>query len=53
MNAFKTLRDSTPRVWFSEDKGFGSQAFRLGAAYFTPRPITQDKIVQALNRCGV
>ena len=53
VTAARTLKKEVPRVWISDDRGFGPQAFRLGAAYFTDFPMTHDKIEAALLRCRI
>lgn len=49
--AAKNCHPELPLIWFSNDKGFGLQSYRLGCAYFGARPITADKMERALKRC--
>lgn len=49
--AAKELRDQVPVVWFSDDRGFGVQSYRLNAAYFHAKPILPEVLVLALKRC--
>lgn len=44
-------RPSLPVIWFSNDRAFGMQSFRLECAYFSTKPVTPDKIKLALRRC--
>ena len=44
-------RPSLPVFWFSDDREFGMQSFRLGCAYFSTKPVTPEKIKLALRRC--
>lgn len=45
--AAKNCHPELPLIWFSNDKGFGLQSYRLDCAYFGTRPITVDK----MKRC--
>ena len=38
-------------VWFSDDKDFALQAYRLNVSYFHRKPITQEVINKAVRRC--
>lgn len=38
--AARTLGRDTPVLWFSDDRGFGVQSYRLGCAYFHEKPIS-------------
>lgn len=49
--AIKELRLPVSVVWFSDDKGFGCQSYRLNAAYFHAKPVTPEMLDIALNRC--
>lgn len=44
-------RPNLPVFWFSDDREFGMQSYRLECAYFSTKPATQDKIHSALKRC--
>ena len=49
--AVQNVQPNTPIVWFSNDKNFVAQSYRLGVSYFSVKPIN-DKIVSlALARC--
>ncbi len=39
-----------PVVWFSNDEGFGCQAYRLNTAFFHTKPITAPVLEMALWR---
>lgn len=43
---------SLPVFWFSDDRGFGVLSYRLNCAYFSTKPITPEKIAQAIQRCN-
>ncbi len=49
--ASKNLLSNTPVVWFSEDRDFGTQSYRLGCAYFHEKPISPEVLSLALDRC--
>lgn len=38
--------------WFSDDRDFGVQSYRLNCAYFSTKPVTPDKINCAIRRCN-
>lgn len=40
-----------PVFWFSDDREFSMQSYRLGCAYFSTKPVTQEKIEHAIHRC--
>ena len=42
--ATKDACPHTPIVWFSNDKDFGAQSYRLGVEYFATKPITQEHL---------
>ena len=44
-------RPCLPVFWFSDDREFGMQAYRLDCAYFSAKPVTPEKISSALRRC--
>lgn len=46
----KKVRPDTPLFWFSDDKDFGAQAYRLNCAYFSVKPVTVQKILSAVER---
>ena len=41
-----------PLLWFSDDIDFGMESHRLNCDYFSVKPITEEKISKALNRCA-
>lgn len=47
----KERRPNLPVFWFSDDREFGMQSYRLNCAYFSTKPLTSDKINHALCRC--
>lgn len=44
-------RPSLPVLWFSDDREFGMQSYRLECAYFSTKPVTPEKLTCALRRC--
>ena len=42
--AAKSLYPKTPVIWFSEDKDFGVQAYRVGAEFFGIKPVTNEHL---------
>ncbi len=40
-----------PLIWFSNDKAFGIESYRLGCAFFSAEPITEKTLKTALLRC--
>jgi len=49
--AVQNLRPNTPIIWFSNDKNFVAQSYRLGVTYFSVKPIEEKIIKLALQRC--
>lgn len=48
--AIRNVLPNVPVIWFSNDEGFGSQAYRLQADFFHAKPITPSILEMALNR---
>lgn len=44
-------RPALPVFWFSNDREFGMQSYRLECAYFSTKPVTAEKIHHAIQRC--
>ena len=42
-----------PVAWFSNDRDFAAQAYRLNIEYFTVIPLSARKIQEALKRCRI
>ena len=53
MNAAQTIAPNVPRAWFSADKALGSQAMRMDAAFFAPKPLTAALLREAFKHCGI
>lgn len=51
MIAARTVCRDVPVVWFSDDGGFGAQAYRLGCAYFHQKPLSPLIISEAISKC--
>ena len=49
--ASKNVDSDRPVIWFSDDKNFGPQSYRLGCRYFGTKPVTLDKLKAAFERC--
>ena len=47
--ATRKLCPDTKLFWFSNDKDFGAQAYRLNCNYFSVKPITDQKIAKAMK----
>ena len=48
--AARNVHPQIPVVWFSNDEGFGSQAYRLNTDFFHSKPITAPILEMALAR---
>ncbi len=48
--ATRKLCPDTTLFWFSNDKDFGAQAYRLSCDYFSVKPITKQKILSAIDK---
>lgn len=48
--AIRNILPNIPVIWFSNDEGFGSQAYRLHTDFFHSKPITPMILEMALNR---
>lgn len=48
--AARNMRPNIPVVWFSNDEGFGCQAYRLNADFFHCKPVTAHVLEMALDR---
>lgn len=49
--AVKNVHPNTSVIWFSNDKNFVAQSYRLGVAYFSVKPIDERIMNLALGRC--
>lgn len=49
--AVQNLHPNTPIIWFSNDKNFVAQSYRLGVTYFSVKPINDKILNLALRRC--
>ena len=49
--AVQNVQPETPIVWFSNDKNFVAQSYRLGVNYFAVKPIDEKILSLALKRC--
>lgn len=49
--AVQNLHPDTPVIWFSNDKNFVAQSYRLGVNYFAVKPIDEKILSLALKRC--
>lgn len=48
--AARNVRPDVPIIWFSNDEGFGCQAYRLNTEFFHAKPVTAQVLEMALNR---
>ena len=42
--ATKNICTKLPIIWFSNDKDFGAQSYRLGTDYFATKPVTNEHL---------
>lgn len=49
--AVQNVQPDIPIVWFSNDKNFVAQSYRLGVAYFAVKPIDEKTVSLAVKRC--
>ena len=49
--AVRSAVGNIPVVWFSNDKGFGVQSYRLGCAYFHEKPVSHEVLTSAISKC--
>ena len=49
--AVQNVHPDTPIVWFSNDKNFVAQSYRLGVNYFSVKPIDEKMMNLAMTRC--
>ena len=49
--AAQNVHPDAPIVWFSNDKNFVAQSYRLGVAYFAVKPIDEKIVSMAVKRC--
>lgn len=49
--AVQNVHPDTPIIWFSNDKNFVAQSYRLGVKYFAVKPINEKIVNLAINRC--
>ncbi len=50
--AAKILLPEAPLIWFSDDRGFGPESYRVGCSYFSAAPITRELVLKALAQCS-
>lgn len=56
MEAVYRIKESgcdIPVFWFSDDRDFAVQSYRLGCAYFSTKPVTAEKFQKAFTRLRV
>ncbi len=49
--AVQNVQPDTSIIWFSNDKNFVAQSYRLGVSYFAVKPIDDKVMSLALARC--
>ena len=49
--AVQNVQPDTPIIWFSNDKNFVAQSYRLGVTYFAVKPIDEKIVNLAIQRC--
>lgn len=45
-------RPLLPVFWFSDDRAFSMQSYRMNCAYFSTKPISKEKLSNAFHRCS-
>ncbi len=56
MEAVYKIKESgcnIPVFWFSDDRDFAVQSYRLGCAYFSAKPVTAEKFQKAFTRLSI
>ncbi len=48
----RVMKPNVPLIWLSDDRGFGVESYRIGCAYFSAAPITEQILSTVLARCG-
>lgn len=48
--ATRKLCPDTNLFWFSNDKDFGAQAYRLNCNYFSVKPVIKQKFINAIEK---
>lgn len=51
VKAAHSIAENIPIIWFSEDKAFGAESYRLSCRYFGAKPVTERQLTAALERC--
>ncbi len=51
--AAKKMYAELPVVWISNDRDFAAQAYRLNAACFAVKPLSEEKIYRILKHCDL
>lgn len=49
--AAQNVQPRTQIIWFSNDKNFVAQSYRLGVSYFAVKPVDEKTVGLALKRC--
>lgn len=49
--AAQNVQPDAPIIWFSNDKNFVAQSYRLGVSYFAVKPIDEKTVGLAVKRC--
>lgn len=49
--AVQNVQPDSAIVWFSNDKNFVAQSYRLGVTYFSVKPVDEKILGLALKRC--
>ena len=44
-------RPGMPVIWFTDDRDFALQSYRMNCDYFAVKPITEEKMRKILRRC--
>lgn len=48
--AARAVQPDAAILWFSDDKAFGPQSYRLGCTYFSEKPVPKNMFSKAIQR---
>ncbi len=51
VRAARLLSPTVSLIWFSDDRAFGPESYRVGCDYFSATALNETMVQHALNRC--
>lgn len=48
----RKIRPRIPLFWFSNDRAFGPQSYRMDCTYFAAKPVPEHRLCSAFERLG-